>query len=215
MSKICKDLHIWSNKLPIFTFPFNESKIPQNGIYLLFEKGESGHKTNRIVRIGTHTGNNQLRSRLKQHFLTENKDRSIFRKNIGRCFLNKANDKYLSKWELDLTSKSSRDKNGKFIDENKQKNIEKKISKYLQDNFSFAVIKIDDKKERLDLESKIISTVSHCEECTQSKNWLGNYSPKEKIKESGLWLVNELYKTPLSEKDFQKLKNFISTNSNR
>ena len=43
-------------------------------------------KMDRIVRIGTHTGENQLRSRLMQHFVKENKNRSIFRKNIGRCF---------------------------------------------------------------------------------------------------------------------------------
>jgi hypothetical protein len=206
MSKICKELHLWGNKLPIFSFPFDEKKIPQNGIYLLFEKGEVGHGTNRIVRIGTHTGNNQLRSRLKQHFLTENKDRSIFRKNIGRCFLNKTHDPYLSKWELDLTSKDARDKHSSSIDKEKQKNLEKKISRYLQDNFSFVVIQIDNKKDRLELESKIISTISTCEECNPSKKWLGNYSPKEKIRESGLWLVNELYKKPLSEKDFLKLK---------
>lgn len=215
MTKICKELHTWANKLSVFTFPFDESKIPQNGIYLLFENGEKGHNTNRIVRIGTHTGNNQLRSRLKQHFLTENKDRSIFRKNIGRCFLNKSHDPYLPKWELDLTSKLSRDTHSSSINTKKQKIIERKISKYLQDNFSFAVIQIDDKKERLDLESKIISTISHCKECKPSKKWLGNYSPKEKIRESGLWLVNELYKTPLSPNDFEKLKSFISTNSNR
>jgi len=44
-----------------------------------------------------------LCSRLKQHFAKENKDRSVFRKNIGRCILNKANDDYLTKWEWDLT----------------------------------------------------------------------------------------------------------------
>ena len=52
-----------------FTFPFDKQEIPENGIYILFEKGEFAHSTNRIVRIGTHTGDNQLRSRLFQHFL--------------------------------------------------------------------------------------------------------------------------------------------------
>ena len=39
------------------------------------------------MNICTHTGKNQLISRLKQHFTNMNKDRSIFRKNIGRCLL--------------------------------------------------------------------------------------------------------------------------------
>ncbi len=84
--------------------------------------------------------------------------------------------------------------------------VEKKISDYMQKNFFFAVIKIDDKDKRLSLESKIISTVSLCKECGPSKNWLGLSSPKEKIRESGLWLVNELYKEPLSETDIGELQ---------
>ena len=84
MSENCKNLHELFNNLPKLEFPFNEEHIPMNGIYVLFEKGEFAHNTNRIVRVGTHTGKNQLRSRLIQHFLNENKDRSIFRKNIGR-----------------------------------------------------------------------------------------------------------------------------------
>jgi hypothetical protein len=54
--------------------PFDDSPIPLNGIYILFEDGEIAHGTNRIVRIGTHTGKDQLFSRLKQHFIQENKD---------------------------------------------------------------------------------------------------------------------------------------------
>jgi hypothetical protein len=56
------------------------------------------------------------------------------------------------------------------------------------------------------LESKIISTISLCDECKPSEKWLGLFSPKEKIRKSGLWLVNELWKTPLSDKDIEELK---------
>ena len=210
MQNDCNKIHKWANALPIFKFPFNETGIPLNGLYILFEKGEYAHGANRIVRVGTHTGQNQLRSRLRQHFLTENKDRSIFRKNIGRCILNRANDPFLEKWELDLTPKLSRDRHSSSLNLEKQKTIEREVSKYMQDSFSFVVLQIDDKENRLELESKIISTVSLCEECKPSKKWLGLYSPKGKIKESGLWLVNELYKQPLSGKDFEKLKEFAA-----
>ena len=89
MSIICDKIHYALNSLKRYYFPITETEIYKNGIYVLFEKGETAHKVDRIVRIGTHTGNNQLPSRIKQHFVTENKDRSIFRKNIGRCILNK------------------------------------------------------------------------------------------------------------------------------
>ena len=206
MSKECSSLHEIFNKLERLKFPFNEEKIPLNGIYVLFEKNETSHNTNRIVRIGTHTGKDQLISRLKQHFINENKDRSIFRKNIGRAILNKSKDSFLEFWERDLTTKEVREKYSKLIDFSKQKEIEKQVTKYLQDNFSFVVFKLDDKDKRLELESKLISTVSLCKECSPSSNWLGNYSTKEKIGGSGLWLVNELGKEPLNEKEIEEFK---------
>src|SRR3989339_1908436 len=108
MSEECNTIHKWFNSMNRIHFPCNEDRIPLNGIYILFEKGEEAHDTNRIVRVGTHTGNNQLRSRLRQHFINENKDRSIFRKNVGRALLNKEKDQFLEQWELDLTTRSSR-----------------------------------------------------------------------------------------------------------
>ena len=80
MSKNCEKLHKLFCDMDRLKFPFDKNKIPLNGIYVLFQKGEKGHGADRIVRIGTHTGSNQLVSRLFQHFLNENKDRSIFRK---------------------------------------------------------------------------------------------------------------------------------------
>lgn len=210
MSEKCRELHELFNKLPKFSFPFENSKIPLNGIYILFEKEEKAHNGDRVVRIGTHTGKNQLPSRLFQHFLNENKDRSIFRKNIGRAILNKNKDHFLKEWELDLTTKEAKDKFSKQIDFKKQQEIEKQVSKYIQDNFTFTVIQIDRKEKRLKIESKIISTVSNCEECKQSPNWLGNFSPKEKIRKSGLWLVNELWKEELSKEDLDYLKGIMT-----
>jgi hypothetical protein len=199
MSDKCFELHRLFNKKRRFSFPFNEQEIPLNGIYVLFQKGEKAHDFDRIVRVGTHTGKDQLRSRLKQHFLNENKDRSIFRKNIGRCLLH--NDPFLKQWELDLTTKKAKDKYSKKVDFKKQKEIERKVSKFIQDNFSFVVFETD---KRLELESKIISTVSLCD-CKPSSNWLGLLSPKKKIRESGLWLVNELYKKELSDENMKNI----------
>lgn len=207
MSQNCKLLHLWFNKLQKYNFPFNKEDIPLNGIYILFEKDEFGHSTNRIVRIGTHTGQNQLYARLSQHFCKENKDRSIFRKNIGRAVLNKNKDSFLEQWEIDLTTRNAKNQYSDLIDFEKQKEIEKKVTKYIQDNFYFVVFQVDDKVKRLDLESKIISTISFCDECKPSKNWLGLFSPKEKIRKSGLWLVNGLWKTPLSDNEMIMLKN--------
>lgn len=201
-NNICEKLHLYFNKLQRFSFPFQDKEIPKNGIYILFEKGELSHKGDKIVRVGTHTGDNQLRSRLKQHFLKENKDRSIFRKNIGRAILNKKKDPYLRNWEIDLTTKLCRETLSHLVDTKKQRQIESKVSKYIQDHFSFAIVPVKTKRERLYLESRLISTISLCNKCAPSKSWLGRHSQKNKIKESGLWQVNELYKEPFSSKEF-------------
>ena len=194
------------NSMPIHLFPFDESLIPYNGIYILLQKGELAHGTNRIVRIGTHTGSNQLRSRLKQHFLKENKNRSIFRKNIGRCLLNKSRDPYLAVWDIDFTTSKGKKKNAHLLEKDYQLEIEKKVSNFIQNNFTFVVFPVDGKDERLYLEARIVSTISLCEVCKPSDKWLGLYSPKGKIRESGLWQVNELYKEPLSDDDLARLE---------
>ena len=207
---LCEALHSWANTLRAFHFPFDETSIPLNGIYILFEKGETAHGTNRIVRVGTHTGDNQLRSRLRQHFLVENKDRSIFRKNIGRALLHRDDDLFLPFWELDLTSRTMKDKHA-GINSNRQRAIELIVSEYIREHFSFAVVRLDEKAERLRIESKMISTVSLCDACTPSAQWLGLSSPIKKIRESGLWIVNELYKEPLSVDDLERLSSGIAS----
>ena len=213
MSEECKKIHELFNSMKRFSFPFNEKEIPENGIYALFEKNEKAHGGDRIVRIGTHTGANQLRSRLFQHFINENKDRSIFRKNIGRALLNKNKDNFIEHWECDLTTKEAKSKFIDKIDIKKLEEVENLVSKCIQENFSFIVFQIDKKEERLKIESKIISTISLCEDCKYSEKWLGLFSPKEKIRKSGLWLVNELYKEPLSDKEIDDLKNILELKS--
>jgi hypothetical protein len=209
MSQICRQLHQLFNRLQILSFPFDTKMIPYNGIYILFETGETGHGTNRIVRIGTHTGSDQLRSRLKQHFIQENKDRSIFRKNIGRAILYRDHDPFLKLWDLDLTTHKARQMYKNVVDFSKQKQVEQQVTQYIQINFRFVVFRVDEKEKRLDWESKIISTVSLCTECQPSSSWLGKYSPKEKIQQRGLWLVNELDKKPLSESEYIELEKVI------
>jgi hypothetical protein len=163
MSEECEKIHDLAQNLERHGFPFDESKIPSNGIYIL---------------------------------INENKDRSIFRKNIGRALLTRNDDPFIEFWELDLTTRKAKEKYSSFIDFTYQKDVESQVTEYIQSKFSFCAFKVNNKEERLEVESKIISTVSWCEACKPTKDWLGKYSPKEKIAESGLWLVNELYKIP-------------------
>jgi hypothetical protein len=203
VSEICARLHRIANERPRLRFPFSSSEIPANGIYVLFEFGETGHGYDRITRIGTHTGEDQLESRLRQHFVMKNKDRSIFRKNIGRALLHRENDPFERDWEIDRTSADSK---RRFpLDQSKYRAIENAVSTYIRSTCSFCVFAVPDRWRRLSLESKMISTVSSCDVCKPSHKWLGNESPKEKIRRHGLWLVNELLKTPLTVPDLDQL----------
>ena len=200
------ELHKIFNGLERFTYPFENrlNEMPDTGIYVKFEKGESYNNLDRIVRIGTDTGENNLKKRLIEHFVTENKNRSIFRKNIGRAMLNKDNNSYLNFWELDTTSKADKEKNLKYINVDLEAEIEGEISSYIKTNFSFCVFNVETKEQRLFWESKLISTLAY--QTKPSKNWLGNFSTKEKIKQSGLWQVQGLNKPKLTSDEFDNLK---------
>ncbi len=61
MKNLVLELHQLFNKQKRFSFPFEEliNEIPQNGIYIIFESGEKYKDFDRIVRVGTHTGQHQ------------------------------------------------------------------------------------------------------------------------------------------------------------
>ena len=203
---ICEELHkiLWEGKR--FSFQADLNGLPKNGIYILFQKDEYGHGGERIVRIGTHTGQNQLPSRIKQHFIDENKDRSIFRKRVGRCFLN--GNPFLSIWDIDLTNANNRRKYGNCYNIRENAKWEKEVSKYIQENFSFCLLDVEEKADRMKFEALLIGTVSNCSACRPSDNWLGLKSPTtnprqkgEIVIDTGLWLSEKAYSKPLTRED--------------
>ncbi len=203
---MCEKLHKFFNGLVRYGFPFHESDIPANGIYILFEKGERAHNCDRIVRVGTHTGQGNLRQRLAEHFFVENKDRSILRKNIGRAILNQRNDPFLVQWEMDLTTKQERQRSATKIDRRRLSLIEKGVSRVIRKKFTFCVLPLDSQQHRLDFEERIIATINHCPDCCPSDHWLGKHSTKAQIRNSGLWLVQGLNGNEVKAKDLAFLK---------
>lgn len=206
----CERLHHLFNGLVRHGFPFKESSIPTNGIYILFEKGEHAHDGDRIVRVGTHTGQGNLRQRLEEHFLTENKERSIFRKHIGRALLNSRNDPFLDQWEMGLTTRQERQRNASRVDFKRLSLIEWEVSRIIRKMFTFCVFPLDGKRHRLDLEKRVIATVNHCQDCSPSDRWLGNHSPKMRIRDSGLWLIQGLSGKDVRAEDLAFLEHRIN-----
>lgn len=208
---MCQGLHelFRDPALPRHRFPFDGGEMPMNGIYVLFEEGEAGHGGERIVRIGTHTGEGQLRSRLAQHFLTANKDRSIFRKNIGRAMLRRDGDSYLEVWQIDFTTRAKREAFGQRRDEAHQARIEEQVSAYIRERFAFVVFELAEKADRLHWEELLIATVAACPNCGPSEDWLGTHSPVAKIRDGGLWLVQGLKGQVMGGADLQTLRKLV------
>lgn len=138
MTGTCRWLHERLDTLPMVRFPLAPANFPDDGIYFIYEEGESwghGGTKPRIVRVGTSKDGN-LRSRISEHFLlNESKmdfdasrpaphDRSIFRKNMGRAILKRERDPYLSTWEVDFTTHANRDELSHRRDIAKEKAVE-------------------------------------------------------------------------------------------
>lgn len=233
MADLCRWLHDQLERLPVVRYPFDLNRLPENGIYFFYEKGEAwGHGQGgdrpRIVRIGTHREGN-FRKRIAEHFLLNEAkmnfdatsspphDRSIFRKNIGRALLNRSRNQYLTVWNIDFTTRESREKHGRLRDIGEERQIEAEVTRLLRENFSFTFVMLDGQTERMGsagLEARLIGTVARCSACLPSSSWLGRHSPVEKIRQSGLWLVQHLAAEPLCEADQKRLVEAIAATRN-
>jgi hypothetical protein len=227
MSDSCQWLHEVLENSTVMRFPFDRSSLPLNGIYFFYEDGEMwGHSDQklRIVRIGTHKDGN-FRTRMADHYLLNErmmnfdrnkpapKDRSIFRKNLGRALLNREKDPYLTIWDIDFTTKLNRENVASLRDIDKEKLIEEKVTRLLREKFSFRFISLDVSIARLGstgLEATLIGTRARCKLCRPSANWLGLDSPNPKIRQSGLWLVQHLKSPEISDHDKQIIETVLN-----
>lgn len=200
----CAGLHEMLNTLPRYSFGQLDDAVPADGVYFLFELGEEGHEGKRIVRIGSHTGKGNLAARLREH-VRLNKDRSIFRKHIGRALLQQDNDPYLAVWNLDLTTRKARTEQGHRLDKAKQAGIEDAVSAYIHNTFSIVVLPASDSEAACRLEERCIGTVSSCSRCSPSKSWLGKHADS-RIAQSGLWQIMHLYRTGLDDSDLRTIQ---------
>ena len=194
---LCVRLHQMMSELPRYTWEEISSVPFRNGIYIVFEQGETYHGLPRIVRIGTHTSPNRLRQRLRDHFVRENHNGSIFRKNIGKALLNQAHDPYLSTWSLDTSKPPYLGRE----DPIREWEIEQAVSSYLRSRFTFSVFQVDTPEQRLRLEAGMIASLHRAPDFGPSESWLGLSSPEWEIRQSGMWLKQGLDAMPLTERE--------------
>ncbi len=174
----CLVIHGMLDPLPFYDFRTPTRRLPRNGIYFFFEQDEFCREFEvirpRIVRVGTHRKQDRLRSRIRQHF-GGNKNGSVFRKHLGGALLRRGNpdDSRLDKWLKQGTQTFEE--------------VEELVTNELAAHFTFKCFMVADKRQRLDLEERLIATLAKCPACEPSKNWLGLYSASREIRQSGLW----------------------------
>lgn len=200
-------LYVLVSSLPRFHYHTVVAKLPENGLYVFFEKGEisriGDNALDRIVRVGTHRENLRFRDRIRQHYgnsrsLGGNKNGSIFRKHLGGALLRRSdtNDPRLREW---LTQ------NGSSFPE-----IEELISNTLRDKFSFSCFDVDQMEERLELERGIIALLAQHPLSPPSPDWLGKYAVNEKIRRSGLWNTQHIEAKCLGFEQFYRLEELVA-----
>ncbi len=205
MTDTCRYLHHTLSRLPRLKRK-DLAKVPDNGIYVLFENGEQGHDGERIVRVGTHRGQNNLPGRIREHLYKSNKDRSIFRKHVGRCLLAKAGDPFLAQWEIKLTTKASRALSEGKVDKTRLQEVEADVTRYMVENFSFSILRFESEEDRLHYEECLLSTIYACPDCGPFGTWLGRFHPtSEVIRTCGLWNVQGLAGKVLSLDEAKRL----------
>ena len=204
-------LHKMFSRLPVYNWRTIDDIPIQDGIYIVFEKGEIYKGSARIVRVGTHTSQGRLKQRLKDHFVRENHNGSIFRKNIGKAMLNRERDPYLPIWTLDTSKAPNIGKEDKV----KEEEVELRVSAYMQEAFTFCVFKVDAKEERLRYEEAIIATLNQTDDFKASASWLGNSSPEWEIRQSGMWLKQGLDAEPLTDNELFRLSRLVSSEKPR
>jgi hypothetical protein len=218
-TRACEKLHKVLEKYPEYRHPIDWRQLPSNGVYFFYQKGETwGHGgiRPRIVRVGTHRKGNFV-SRMKSHYIDVRKiermssstacpkDRSIFRKNIGRALLGRTKSKYLSIWNIDFQTQANRKQFGGRRKVDFERRIEREITDALEKTFSFRVIPTGTHEAIIGgegLEARLIGTLANCGLCQASRNWLGKYSPVGEIRNGKLWLVQHLSSGALKESDW-------------
>lgn len=170
-------------------------RLPDNGIYVFFERGEvaarRGGIVDRVVRIGTHKRDGRLRERLSYHYRT--KCLSVFRKHLGGALLRRgdASDPRLQPW---LNG------DGPPLPE-----VEAMVDRTLREEFSYACVRVDRQQDRLELEQGLIALFARHALTGPSPDWLGRHAVDERIRRSGLWNTQHVHGESLTRDQLCRL----------
>lgn len=198
------------------------SLLPARGVYFFSDPGEfraAAPTVRRIVRVGTHAlssgAKSTLRGRLKQHLGTRSGGgshrRSIFRLHVGAALLNRDGTR-VPTWGVGSSAPPA-------LVESEALRIaegacEKLVSEYIGSMSVFWVEVPDEAgphSERSIIERNAVALLSNrfAPIDSASNTWLGRFSPRPEIRDSGLWNLN--YVAGVYDASFlDKLESFVA-----
>ena len=155
----CAKLHaLLAEKRQRFDFPPPFEQLPLNGVYFIFESGQSSHDHPRIVRIGSHTGRDRLVARLWEHAIPHG--RSQFRYDLGKAIIKQPQ-------AVDFPSVSEEQWKAS-VDRQELDPFEVRLSAFIKERLQFSVIGTVNQCEALKLERECIATVANCDGCKEA-----------------------------------------------
>lgn len=185
----------------LFPFPsLSKTRLPTKGVYVFFDPYESNFRGDplRIVRIGTHAvsegSKSTLKTRLRNHLGQSDNSGShrgsVFRLHVGRAMLTMQDGiEDVPSWGSG--QHASRDIRATEIEH------ERRVSRYME-RLEVLIIPADDPSNkhslRADIERQLIGLCSENFQCVDrpSDSWLGNWSPVDAIRLSGLWNIRDV-----------------------
>jgi hypothetical protein len=184
--------------LPRFDASARGKDLPKNGIYFFFEAGETivldDRTADRIVRVGTHTGEDRLSKRIWLHYRGTCR-RSVFRAHVAEAILRREN----SAVPFDRRAASEE--------------MESRVSEELASHFTFACVEVETKERRPRLESGLIALLARYPLAPPSPTWLGRFARADAIQSSGLWNTQHVASSPLSDVDAEELLALVTLNA--
>lgn len=182
------------------TFSFRQlAQIRQrDGLYLLFEAGETGPSgLQRVVHIGANESPGRLVERLRDFYPREDHSKSILRKHIGRALLSKqGNYDYLPVWKAKKTDAR--------YNPALEGRLEREISR-IGESFRFVLLAAPDAERRKALKRNLLSTLAFAAENAPGPGWLGHHHDDANISQSGLWNLQEIRGGSLSPADLPQI----------
>jgi hypothetical protein len=189
---------------------------PQRGVYFFFEPGEQRTDTGngpRVVRVGTHAlavnSRTSLWQRLSQHRGTAGKAGgnhrgSIFRLIVGAALKNQDGDEGPQTWGLASSRGDAARRLGLSSEavQDAERDLEARVSRYIGE-MPFLWVDVPDApgpdSARGIIERGGIALLSNFRRAPTdppSRSWLGRFSDRERVRESGLWNNNHVDEEP-------------------